>query len=71
MRWQLWNAAAARNWTPVVAAEGTCSQRVASELMRERGVEVQIEVVPTGVDIAHFGSGDAQSFRDAEGLTRS
>jgi glycosyltransferase involved in cell wall biosynthesis len=37
-------------------------------LLRERGVRVQIAVVPTGVDVEHFANGDGAGFRAAMGI---
>jgi glycosyltransferase involved in cell wall biosynthesis len=40
------------------------SQSVA-DLLRERGVETRIEIIPTGVDVPHFARGDGRRFREA------
>jgi glycosyltransferase involved in cell wall biosynthesis len=45
------------------------SQSVA-ELLRERGVETRIEIIPTGVDVPHFASGDGRAFREKQGIPR-
>lgn len=45
----------------------TPSQAIA-RLLRERDVRTRIEVVPTGVDVAHFASGDGSAFRDRQGI---
>ncbi len=45
------------------------SESVAA-LIRERGVQVPIEVVPTGVDTASFAGGDGAGFRDRLGIPR-
>lgn len=37
-------------------------------VLRQRGVIVPIEAIPTGVDVAHFGHGNGQSFRSALGI---
>jgi glycosyltransferase involved in cell wall biosynthesis len=37
-------------------------------LIRERGVETEIEVIPTGVDVQSFSSGDGDAFRKKQGL---
>ncbi len=37
-------------------------------LLRERGVEAPIAVVPTGVDLAHYAQGDGAGFRAAHGV---
>jgi len=38
------------------------SQSVA-DMLRERGVESRIEIIPTGVDVARFAKGDGAGFR--------
>jgi glycosyltransferase involved in cell wall biosynthesis len=43
------------------------SQSVA-DLLRERGVETRIQIIPTGVDVPHFSKGDGRSFRDKQGI---
>lgn len=39
------------------------SESIAS-LITERGVTVPIEIIPTGVDVAHFQNGDGETFRE-------
>jgi len=39
------------------------SQSVA-DMLRERGVEARIEIIPTGVDVARFAKGDGPGFRE-------
>lgn len=39
-----------------------------AEILRERGVDVPIEVIPTGVDRAFFASGNGASFRRAQAI---
>jgi 1,2-diacylglycerol 3-alpha-glucosyltransferase len=39
-----------------------------AELIRKRGVEVPIEVIPTGVDLKAFGSGNGLAFRERHGI---
>lgn len=39
-----------------------------ARLIRRRGVEVPIRVVPTGIDVAAFAAGDGQRFRTKLGL---
>jgi glycosyltransferase involved in cell wall biosynthesis len=36
-----------------------------ADLLRARGVETRIEVIPTGVDVPHFATGDGGRFRAA------
>ncbi len=43
------------------------SESVAA-VLRERGVDTPITVVPTGVDVPHFAHGDGRSFRRACGI---
>jgi 1,2-diacylglycerol 3-alpha-glucosyltransferase len=43
------------------------SQSIA-DLLRERGVESRIEVIPTGVDADHYAHGDGAAFRRARGI---
>ena len=43
------------------------SQSVAA-LLRARGVETPIEVIPTGVDTSAFAHGDGRGFREARGV---
>jgi len=38
------------------------------ELLRERGVTVPIRVIPTGVDLPRFATGDGAAFRAARGI---
>ncbi|MFN0128996.1 MAG: glycosyltransferase [Verrucomicrobiales bacterium] len=50
-----------------------CDQVIApsasiAEMLRERGVETAIEVIPTGVDTAFFAAGDGARFRQRLGL---
>lgn len=35
-----------------------------ADLLRDRGVETPIDVIPTGIDVDEFGSGDGESFRN-------
>ena len=42
-----------------------------AELIRQRGVEVPIEVVPTGVDLARFAGGNGGHCRDRLGIPRA
>ncbi len=44
------------------------SQSVA-DLVRERGVQTPIEVIPTGVDVRQFEQGDGAAFRRAHGIS--
>ena len=37
-------------------------------LLAERGVQVPVEVIPTGVDLPHFAIGDGSAFRAREGI---
>jgi glycosyltransferase involved in cell wall biosynthesis len=37
-------------------------------LLAERGVQVPVEVIPTGVDLPHFASGDGSAFRARQGI---
>ncbi len=39
-----------------------------ADLLRERGVESEIEVVPTGVDLDQFREGDGMDFRTRSGI---
>ena len=41
------------------------------ELLIERGVTTAVRVVPTGVDVERFGSGDGAAFRRDRGITES
>jgi 1,2-diacylglycerol 3-alpha-glucosyltransferase len=43
------------------------SQSVA-DMLRERGVETRIEVIPTGVDVDRIAHGDAAGFREKHGI---
>ena len=43
------------------------SQSVA-EMLREGGVETRIEIIPTGVDVPQYASGDGSRFRRAHGI---
>jgi len=43
------------------------SQSVA-DLLRERGVESRLEIIPTGVDVPHFAQGDGPAFRARHGI---
>jgi 1,2-diacylglycerol 3-alpha-glucosyltransferase len=43
------------------------SESVAA-ILRERGVRVRVEVVPTGVDLARFAAGDGSAFRRARSI---
>lgn len=45
------------------------SQSIA-DLIRSRGVDSRIEVIPTGVDVPCFAGGDGARFRKAHGLSR-
>ncbi len=52
-----------------------CAQVVApsesvARLIRERGVTKPVEVIPTGIDIEFFSSGDRETFREKTGLKR-
>jgi 1,2-diacylglycerol 3-alpha-glucosyltransferase len=40
-------------------------------LLAERGVQVPVEVIPTGVDLPNFASGDGSAFRVREGIPQS
>jgi 1,2-diacylglycerol 3-alpha-glucosyltransferase len=40
-----------------------------ADLIRKRGVEVPIEVIPTGIDLDAFGSGNRQAFRERCGIS--
>lgn len=42
-----------------------------ADLIRERGVTVPIEVIPTGIDVAAFGRGDGSAFRGKHGIPRN
>ncbi len=42
--------------------------RSIADLLRERGVESRIEVIPTGVDADRFARGDGAAFRHARGI---
>lgn len=53
-----------------------CDQVIApsasiADLLRERGVETAIEVIPTGIDTAFFAAGDGGRFRHRLGLDAS
>ncbi len=39
-----------------------------ADLLRERGVEVPVDVVPTGIDLDLFADGDGTRIRQAEGI---
>jgi 1,2-diacylglycerol 3-alpha-glucosyltransferase len=39
-----------------------------AELLTERGVQVPVEVIPTGVDLPHFADGDGSAFRARVGI---
>jgi 1,2-diacylglycerol 3-alpha-glucosyltransferase len=39
-----------------------------TDMLRERGVESRIEVIPTGVDVARFAHGDGAAFRQQHGI---
>ena len=39
-----------------------------ADLLRERGVETRIEIIPTGVDAKRFNHGDSASFRKKHGI---
>src|SRR5262249_18488852 len=41
-----------------------------AQMLRERGVETRLEVIPTGVDFSRFQSGDGGHFRDRHGIPR-
>lgn len=43
------------------------SQGVA-DMLRERGVDTRIEIIPTGVDVKHFATGDGRAFREKHGI---
>jgi len=43
------------------------SQSVAA-MLRERGVETPMEIIPTGVDVARFSAGDGQRFRQKHAI---
>ncbi|MEE4240287.1 MAG: glycosyltransferase, partial [Desulfopila sp.] len=45
------------------------SESIAS-LISERGVTVAVEVIPTGVDVAHFQNGDGEKFRQAHKIPK-
>lgn len=45
------------------------SQSVA-EILRGRGVETPIEIIPTGVDVRQYERGDAETFRCMRGIPR-
>ncbi len=49
--------------THVVAPSGSIA-----ELLRQRGVTVPISILPTGIDLAAFGSGDGKAFRRRLGI---
>jgi len=42
-----------------------------AELLRERGVETPIAVVPTGVNVEHFAQGDGPGFRKNLGISEN
>jgi 1,2-diacylglycerol 3-alpha-glucosyltransferase len=42
--------------------------RSVAEMLRERGVETPLEVIPTGVDVRRFAAGDGPGFRRAHGI---
>lgn len=39
-----------------------------AKILRDRGIESPISVVPTGVEVAHFGQGDGAAFRNEFGI---
>jgi 1,2-diacylglycerol 3-alpha-glucosyltransferase len=39
-----------------------------TDMLRERGVEARIEVIPTGVDVSRFARGDGVAFRASHGI---
>jgi glycosyltransferase involved in cell wall biosynthesis len=41
-----------------------------ARLIRERGVMSPVDVIPTGIDIGHFASGQGRRFRGAHGISR-
>jgi 1,2-diacylglycerol 3-alpha-glucosyltransferase len=45
------------------------SQSVA-QILRERGVETPIEIIPTGVDVQQYEKGDGAAFRRRHGIAR-
>ena len=57
----------------VVGYSNLCDQVIApsqsvADLLRARGVEAPIEVIPTGIDAQRFASGDGAAFRSRHGL---
>ena len=44
--------------------------RSVAEILRERGVESPIEIIPTGVDVEQYEKGDAAGFRCTRGISR-
>jgi 1,2-diacylglycerol 3-alpha-glucosyltransferase len=47
----------------VIAPSGSVA-----EILRDRGVETPIEVIPTGVDVSRFARGDGPGFRRSHGI---
>jgi glycosyltransferase involved in cell wall biosynthesis len=45
------------------------SQSVA-QILRDRGVDTPIEIIPTGVDVPRYEKGDAATFRCSHGISR-
>jgi glycosyltransferase involved in cell wall biosynthesis len=43
------------------------SQSVA-DMLHERGVQSRVEIIPTGVDVAHYAKGNGAAFRDKCGI---
>ena len=43
--------------------------RSVAEMLRERGVETPIEIIPTGVDVRQFEQGDGVAFRRVHGIS--
>jgi glycosyltransferase involved in cell wall biosynthesis len=44
--------------------------RSVAEILRERGVETPIEIIPTGVDVQQYEKGDGAAFRCRHGIPR-
>lgn len=44
--------------------------RSVAEILRERGVEAPIEIIPTGVDVQRYEKGDGAAFRCRHGISR-
>jgi 1,2-diacylglycerol 3-alpha-glucosyltransferase len=42
--------------------------RSVAEILRERGVESPMEIIPTGVDVPRFAAGDGPGFRRSRGI---